>query len=138
MTPVSPLHLLSILPWIRGAPGRGSSRSLSSQSQVALGFRSLSGKWSAELATRTLLTPSHIIAPNPRRSEDISHQFSNVDEMLDSGSKKELGPEVAPEKALNFEDPDTKSIEMTSGVEKSSKEAENIEPLSPDTVLVVV
>ena len=58
--------------------------------------------------------------------------------MVDSGSKKELGPEVAPEKALNFEDPDTKSIEMTSGVETSSKEVENIEPLSPDTVLVVV
>ena len=58
--------------------------------------------------------------------------------MPGSGSKKELGPEVAPEKALNFEDPDTKSIEMTSGVETSSKEVENIEPPSPDTVLVVV
>ena len=58
--------------------------------------------------------------------------------MPGSGSKKELGPEVAPEKALNFEDPDTKSIEMTSGVETSSKEVENIESLSPDTVLVVV
>ena len=58
--------------------------------------------------------------------------------MPGSGSKKELGPEVAPEKALNFEDPDTKSIEMTSGVETSSKEVENMEPLSPDTVLVVV
>ena len=58
--------------------------------------------------------------------------------MVDSGSKKELGPEVAPEKALNFEDPDTKSVEMTPGVETSSKEVKDMEPLSPDTVLVVV
>ena len=58
--------------------------------------------------------------------------------MVDSGSKKELGPEVAPENALNFEDPDTKSVEMTSGVETSSKEVKDIEALSPDTVLVDV
>ena len=61
-----------------------------------------------------------------------------MDEMPGLGSRKELSPEVTPDKALNSEDPDTKSIEMTSGVEKLSKEAENIEPLSPDTVLVVV
>ena len=71
-------------------------------------------------------------------SEDISHQFSNMDEMPGLGSRKELNPEVTPENALNSEDPDTKSIEMTSGVEKLSKEAENIESPSPDTVLVVV
>ena len=58
--------------------------------------------------------------------------------MVDSGSKKELDPEVAPETALNFEEDDTKSVEMTSGVETSSKEVKDIEALSPDTVLVVV
>ena len=58
--------------------------------------------------------------------------------MVDSGSQKELDPELAPETALNFEDSDTKSVEMTSGVETSSKEVKDIEALSPDTVLVDV
>ena len=63
---------------------------------------------------------------------------SNVDKVVDSGSQKELDPELAPETALNFEEDDTESVEVTNGVEESSKEVNDKECLSPDTVLVVV
>ena len=58
--------------------------------------------------------------------------------MVDSGSQKELDPELAPGTALNFEEDDTESVEVTNGVEESSKEVNDKECLSPDTVLVVV
>ena len=58
--------------------------------------------------------------------------------MVDPGSQKELDPELAPETAKNFEENDTKSVEVTDGVEDSSKEVNDKEGLSPNTVLVVV
>ena len=53
--------------WREDERERGLSSRLSSQSQVTFGFRSVSKKWSAEPAIRTLLMPSRVIAPDPRR-----------------------------------------------------------------------
>ena len=66
-TLVSLLFLMSLFPWVRGAPGRSSSLGPSSQSLMTRELRSMSRKYSAEPATRTLLTLSLVTAPNPRR-----------------------------------------------------------------------
>ena len=58
--------------------------------------------------------------------------------MVDPGSEKKLDPELAPETAENFEENDTKSVEVTDGVEDSSKEVNEKEGLSPNPVLVDV
>ena len=57
---------------------------------------------------------------------------------MDPGSKKELDPELAPETALNFEEDDTESVEVTNGVEDSSKEVNEKEGASPNPALVDV
>ena len=77
-----------------------------------------------------------------RRSEDISIKStkhdSNVDEIMDTGSDKRIDPELDLKTAENFEENDTKSVEVTDGVEDSSKEVNVKEGLSPNPVLVDV
>ena len=57
---------------------------------------------------------------------------------MDTGSDKRIDPELDLKTAENFEENDTKSVEVTDGVEDSSKEVDGKEALSPDTVLVDV
>ena len=57
---------------------------------------------------------------------------------MDTGSDKRIDPELDLKTAENFEENDTKSVEVTDGVEESSKEVNDNEGLSPDTVLVIV
>ena len=58
--------------------------------------------------------------------------------MVDPGSEKKLDPELAPETAENFEKNDTKYVEVTDGVEDSSKEVNEKEGASPNPALVDV
>ena len=57
---------------------------------------------------------------------------------MDSGSGKKTDAELDLKTAENFEENDTKSVEVTDGVEDSSKEVKYKEGLSPNTVLVDV
>ena len=57
---------------------------------------------------------------------------------MDPGSDKKVDPELDPKAEENLEETDTKSVEVTDGVEDSSKEVDDKEALSPDTVLVDV
>ena len=57
---------------------------------------------------------------------------------MDPGSDKKVDPELDPKAKENLEENDTKSVEVTDGVETSSKEVKDIEAPSPDTVPVDV
>ena len=57
---------------------------------------------------------------------------------MDPGSDKKVDPELDPKAEENLEENDTKSVEVTDGVEDSSKEVNDKEGLSPNTVLVDV
>ena len=57
---------------------------------------------------------------------------------MDPGSDKKVDPELDPKAEENLEETDTKSVEVTGGVEDFSKEVDGKEALSPDTVLVDV
>ena len=57
---------------------------------------------------------------------------------MDPGSDKKIDPELDPKAEENLEETDTKSVEVTDGVEDSSKKVDGKEALSPDTVLVDV
>ena len=57
---------------------------------------------------------------------------------MDPGSDKKVDPELDPKAEENLEEADTKSVEVTGGVEDFSKEVDGQEALSPDTVLVDV
>ena len=78
----------------------------------------------------------------PGSSKDISIKSpkhdSNAEEIVDPGSDKKVDPELDPKAEENLEENDTKSVEVTDGVEDSSKEVDGKEALSPDTVLVDV
>ena len=78
----------------------------------------------------------------PGSSEDISIKSSkhdsNAEENVDPGSDKKVDPELDPKAEENLEENDTKSVEVTDGVEDSSKEVNDKEGLSPNTVLVDV
>ena len=78
----------------------------------------------------------------PGWSEDISikptKHDSNADEIMDTGSDKRIDPELDLKTAENFEENDTKSVEVTDGVEDSSKEVNEKEGASPNPALVYV
>ena len=57
---------------------------------------------------------------------------------MDPGSDKKVDPELDPKAEENLEETDTKSVEVTDGVKDSSKEVNEKEGLSPNTVLVDV
>ena len=57
---------------------------------------------------------------------------------MDTGSDKRIDPELDLKTAENFEENDTKSVEVTDGVEDSSKEVNEKEGASPNPALVDV
>ena len=78
----------------------------------------------------------------PGSSKDISIKSpkhdSNAEKIVDPGSDKKVDPELDPKAEENLEETDTKSVEVTGGVEDFSKEVDGKEAPSPDTVLVDV
>ena len=57
---------------------------------------------------------------------------------MDPGSDKKVDPELDPKAEENLEENDTKSVEVTDGVEDSSKEVNEKEGASPNPALVDV